>query len=285
MTYDILLATKDSKVGIDIKRAISHAKLQFKLIDVISRLNTISTVRNKMNELILLDLKLPNEDFERFMFYLNQRNDEIPIILLTKMEALKGKIEVLRNLPIYDCIESSSNEKQVLSMLENFIKLLDVDMDKKFARVEYLKKENVFVCTFKNMETFFLSRKNISEDDGSEVVSAKIDKKGYFIEVKLKSGKEYELVWDFVRHMCDESYEYHISKIQQGHKISPEEIGNRIYTLRKQKNMTQDDLELRTSIKRANISRIESGKHYPNLETLEKIAGAFEIPVAQLIVK
>ena len=27
---------------------------------------------------------------------------------------------------------------------------------------------------------------------------------------------------------------------------------------------------LRTSIKRANISRIESGKHYPNLETLEK---------------
>ncbi len=49
--------------------------------------------------------------------------------------------------------------------------------------------------------------------------------------------------------------------------------------------MRQIDLAKKTGIQRANIARIEGGKHYPSLETLEKIADAFGVPVAKFLTK
>jgi transcriptional regulator with XRE-family HTH domain len=38
-------------------------------------------------------------------------------------------------------------------------------------------------------------------------------------------------------------------------------------------------------MKRPNLSRLEHGKHLPSLETLEQLADALEVPVAQLLVR
>ncbi|OGW75365.1 MAG: hypothetical protein A2Z72_06920 [Omnitrophica bacterium RBG_13_46_9] len=67
--------------------------------------------------------------------------------------------------------------------------------------------------------------------------------------------------------------------------MSGEEIGNRIKKIRKTKKITQSELAKNTGILRANISRLEKGKHSPNLETLEKIADALGIPVSNLVAK
>jgi transcriptional regulator with XRE-family HTH domain len=83
--------------------------------------------------------------------------------------------------------------------------------------------------------------------------------------------------------MCEENYEFY--KTKSAEKITAEEIGERISSERKIRRLTQEDLADKTRILRANIARIESGKHYPSLETLEKIAKALEVPVAKFLVK
>ena len=59
-------------------------------------------------------------------------------------------------------------------------------------------------------------------------------------------------------------------------------IGNRLRELREQKNLSQGDVEKRTGLLRCYISRVENGHTVPAIETLEKLARAFEVPMYQL---
>jgi transcriptional regulator with XRE-family HTH domain len=59
-------------------------------------------------------------------------------------------------------------------------------------------------------------------------------------------------------------------------------IGDRLRKLREQKNMSQGDIEKRTGLFRCYISRVENGHTIPAIETLEKMARAFDVPLYQL---
>jgi|SRR5579859_4595659 len=56
-------------------------------------------------------------------------------------------------------------------------------------------------------------------------------------------------------------------------------IGER---LREQKKLSQGDIEHRTGLLRCYISRVENGHTVPAVQTLEKLARAFEVPVYKL---
>jgi transcriptional regulator with XRE-family HTH domain len=56
-------------------------------------------------------------------------------------------------------------------------------------------------------------------------------------------------------------------------------ISNRLRELREQKKMSQGDIEKRTGLLRCYISRIENGHTVPSVETLERLARAFEVPM------
>src|SRR5438128_4224439 len=58
-------------------------------------------------------------------------------------------------------------------------------------------------------------------------------------------------------------------------------IGETIRSYRLQKGMSQGDIEKRTGLLRCYLSRVENGHTIPSLDTLAKIAGAMEIPLAQ----
>ena len=60
-------------------------------------------------------------------------------------------------------------------------------------------------------------------------------------------------------------------------------IGNRLRALREEKKLSQGDVEKRTGLLRCYISRVENGHTVPAIETLEKIARAFEVPLYQLV--
>ena len=60
------------------------------------------------------------------------------------------------------------------------------------------------------------------------------------------------------------------------------EMGNRLRSFREAKKMSQGDLERHTGLKRCYISRVENGHTVPSLDTLEKYAGAYEIPLFRL---
>jgi len=59
-------------------------------------------------------------------------------------------------------------------------------------------------------------------------------------------------------------------------------IGDRLRQLREAKNLSQGDIEKRTGLLRCYISRVENGHTVPAIETLEKMARAFEVPMYQL---
>jgi len=57
----------------------------------------------------------------------------------------------------------------------------------------------------------------------------------------------------------------------------------RSWRLREAKGFTQEKLADSVGMMRSNISRIEAAKHRPTLETLEKIAQALDVSVADLV--
>ena len=59
-------------------------------------------------------------------------------------------------------------------------------------------------------------------------------------------------------------------------------MGDRLRTLREEKKFSQGEIEKRTGLLRAYISRVENGHTVPAIETLEKFARALEIPMYQL---
>jgi transcriptional regulator with XRE-family HTH domain len=59
-------------------------------------------------------------------------------------------------------------------------------------------------------------------------------------------------------------------------------IGQRLRNLRVSKKLSQGDIEKRTGLFRCYTSRVECGHIVPNIETLEKYAGALEIPLYRL---
>jgi transcriptional regulator with XRE-family HTH domain len=59
-------------------------------------------------------------------------------------------------------------------------------------------------------------------------------------------------------------------------------IGDRLRELREEKKLSQGDVEKRTGLLRCYISRVENGHTVPAVQTLEKLALAFEVPLYQL---
>ena len=59
-------------------------------------------------------------------------------------------------------------------------------------------------------------------------------------------------------------------------------IADRLRQLREAKGLSQGDVEKRTGLLRCYLSRIEKGHTVPAVETLEKLARAFEVPLHHL---
>jgi transcriptional regulator with XRE-family HTH domain len=59
-------------------------------------------------------------------------------------------------------------------------------------------------------------------------------------------------------------------------------IGDRLRRLRGQKKLSQADIEKRSGLLRAYLSRVENGHTIPTIETLEKWAKALDVPMYQL---
>ncbi len=59
-------------------------------------------------------------------------------------------------------------------------------------------------------------------------------------------------------------------------------LGEKLRDLREQKNLSQGNIEERSGLLRAYLSRVENGHNVPTIETLEKLAKALEIPIYQL---
>ena len=60
-------------------------------------------------------------------------------------------------------------------------------------------------------------------------------------------------------------------------------IGYRLRCIREEKHLSQTDVQQRTGLLRCYISRLENGHTVPSLETVEKIAKSYEMPLYKIM--
>lgn len=152
----------------------------------------------------------------------------------------------------------------------------------KIRDARYLVGEDRFLVTFESGKEYGFARSVLDCDDGTDVVSVKVDGRRFFFQVTQASGNKYEVPWDRVLYEAEAAYPYF-----RGSKARTEKSGavaEQVRKLRKAKGMTQAQLARAAGILRPNLSRIEAGRHRPTLDILERIATALKIPVVDLIV-
>lgn len=62
-----------------------------------------------------------------------------------------------------------------------------------------------------------------------------------------------------------------------------EEIGTRIRTMRKSRQMTQEDLAKSIGQSASSITMYETGRREPDFETLEALADVFNVPLSSIV--
>ena len=60
-------------------------------------------------------------------------------------------------------------------------------------------------------------------------------------------------------------------------------IGDQLRTIREAKQLTQEDIEERSGLSRAYVSRVENAETIPSTEAIEKWARALEVPVHRIL--
>ena len=156
------------------------------------------------------------------------------------------------------------------------------EFGRKIRDARFLVGEDRFIVTFDSGKEYSFPRSSLEADDGSEVVNIQVDRRRLFFRVRQASGNRYEIPWDRVLHEAEPSYRYF--RARKSRTKRTQEVGATIRQLREAKGITQGQLASAVGMMRNNISRIESAKHRPTLETLERIAKALKVSVAELIV-
>ena len=60
-------------------------------------------------------------------------------------------------------------------------------------------------------------------------------------------------------------------------------VGKKIQKLRELKGISQQDLAAKCNFEKSNMSRLEAGRVNPTLSTLEKIANALQVTLAEIV--
>ena len=157
------------------------------------------------------------------------------------------------------------------------------ELERKIRDARYSVGEDRFIVTFDSGKEYSFPRSSLEVDDGSGVASVQVERKRFFFRVTQASGSRYEVPWDRVLHEAEPSYAWFRGRTARAK--TARNVGATIRRLREAKGLTQDQLAMAVGMMRSNISRIEAAKHRPTLETMEKIAQALKVSVAELVVQ
>jgi DNA-binding XRE family transcriptional regulator len=104
--------------------------------------------------------------------------------------------------------------------------------------------------------------------------------RGKAIELTTKDGELFEIDSLSVRSILDRDLAREIS-LQAG--ASDEAVGHRVRAARKFAGLTQVELGERAELDQAVISRLERGTHRPRVDTLQRVAAALDMSLADLL--
>jgi len=157
-------------------------------------------------------------------------------------------------------------------------------MDTSLADVAYVESMKTLVVRFVDGRVFAVPLADLEGSDATEVTEVSLGWDGYAAVIDQRSGNHLEVPWDVILYHADPTYQYYkggstVTDAAAGQR----EIGERIRLERLRRHWTLAELSARTGIKVPNLSRLEKGKHLPSLDTLERVADAFDLTIAALV--
>lgn len=151
-------------------------------------------------------------------------------------------------------------------------------------RVEYINTLRAFIVWMDNGQTYLLHAADVPEADPSPIERVALARSRRYFTVAQASGNTFDIPWDLVLHHCEPSYPYFKGRqAREAEGSRATRIGQRVRLLREQRGLSVAELARRADILRPNLSRLESGKHMPSLDTLERVAAALGTTVAEVV--
>lgn len=244
-------------------------------------------VMRKPFDFVVLDARLPGVDGLQIVHALRHTPADHVLLAILGRRLRDRYFTYFTELPKVQTVVLRRSFEAMQELLHD---RLDPAAARTLRAVLYQPKDDTFFIGFRNGKVYKLPRPLLREiegaDDGSTVVGQPrvVDGGDAFI-VRLASGRHYDVAADFVLYHCEPSYRFHKGKPEQQAREadSAARIGQRVRALREQRGLTQDALAAKADMKAPNLSRLEGGKHVPSLPTLERVAAALGVRVADLV--
>lgn len=276
MKTEVLLATDDpgfrarltDAVGdlcqLSVSRSVSHV---------------VQQLERGAADVVILDLTLPHLDGLEVLHALRHAASPDVVALAAGSLDLTGSLGVLQTRQV---IPVRRIARSIAAMLRA---LLDPDASRTIREVRYQAGEDTFFVAFMDGKTYELPRRTIEADDGSPVVSTRVEEKGEGFRVRQRSGNTYGVAWDFVLHHQEPRYPHYKGRREQQRAEArrAQRIGERVRGAREARGWSLEELATRAGMHRPNLHRLEAGKHLPSLDTLERVADALGLRVANLV--
>lgn len=161
-------------------------------------------------------------------------------------------------------------------------KELDDELARRIVVARYVASEREFIIRMESGKQYFLRLRDLGEADDSEVTDVVVSEDQSYFKVSQASGNRLEIPWDVILYHCEPAYRYY-KRGQSREGLGNEEVGARLRQIRKARGLSVAELARHANMHRPNVSRLEHGKYYPSLTTLERLAEALEVPVAEVI--
>lgn len=110
--------------------------------------------------------------------------------------------------------------------------------------------------------------------------SCRISKIGNAVELFTENGEIFDIDADVLRYFISESAR---KEIDDQISTRVDSVGASLKRVRKDQQLTQQELSRATGIDQSIISKIETGKHLPRIDTLERFAEVFGVSLTELL--
>jgi len=277
MKPNILVATQDRDLRDGIRANVADI---LAVSGAVATVALSSALRRKDYRALVLDTRLP--DFDEFSVLQALRHHGDPDLLVLSV----GYFNPRTILGAREMVQWVSVPKSPRTVWETLRAFFDPASSRTIREARYQQQEETFFVAFRNGKTYELSRRLIEADDETPIVGdPEVIHDGEAFRVHQKSGNVYEVAWDFVLYHQEPSYRYYKGKADQreAEGSRAERIASRIRQKREARDWSLGELARRTGMQVPNLSRLESGKHVPSLETLERVADALGVRVADLV--
>ena len=160
----------------------------------------------------------------------------------------------------------------------------DSEARRTIESVEYLQRLRAFLIRMGHGGIYVLMLDDLPEADSSPVTRLRIARDRTHFKAWQESGTQLAVSWDAILHRCEPEYEYYQAQsMQRQHVDRGMRIGTHVRDVRLARGLTVSQLAQMAGMKRPNLSRLEHGRHVPSLDTLEHIATALMVPIADLV--